>query len=136
MHHAVTFLLFLFSCEEFAMDHCQKSDIKGVVVCSRTSDRSTAHQSLYILGLLKRFQWFQGWMKCQLQPQHQQRCRRLCQVVRHKPHLSCSVLEWRPECSYKQNQGLLLSTPSQEAFPLPRCTILSSLGSMMGFSGF
>lgn len=37
------------------MDQCPKSEAGVVVLGSRTSDGSTAPQSLYILGLLKRF---------------------------------------------------------------------------------
>lgn len=37
------------------MDQCQQSEAGVVILHSRTSDRRTALQSLYSLGLLKRY---------------------------------------------------------------------------------
>lgn len=109
MHHAVNFILFLFSCEAFAMDQCKKWEAGVVVVSSRTSDRSTAPQSLYNLRILKRFSVVPRMKEASAPGPAPQRCRRPWQgIIRHKPHLSCSVLEWRPECSDILNLMLLL----------------------------
>lgn len=136
MHHAVNFILFLFSCEAFAMDQCKKWEAGVVVVSSRTSDRSTAPQSLYNLRILKRFSVVPRMKEASAPGPAPQRCRRPWQgIIRHKPHLSCSVLEWRPECSDILNLMLLLLHSFTGSLPFAQVHILSSLGSMMGFSG-
>lgn len=108
MHHAVSFLLFLFS---WGVCFGPMSEMEaGVVILgSRTSDGGTAPQSLYSLGLLKRFSVVPR-MTEMLAPAPRMLVPS-SQVIRHKPHLSCSVLEWRPECSYMQEGPRAVAAP-------------------------